>query len=287
MNVRLKKTLKYSAVILTVLMLTVGAVLYYALATTSGMKYIISKVNSSLSDVLTITADIEDGSVLDGFKTDSYFEVNVKDVVIVRANSIDLKYHALGYLSTDVFKIDYLNADKLEVELVYNSDDSEAEADSEDEDDTPFRLDFLVKIAINSLKLKDFAYLSDIVDVRVPSADLVLEAHDDFAGITSGVIENPSVHLKYTGDDNPEPNNLPEILTFDNGNGAIEKITDIDLPLNAALYNLKIKQGRYYQDGYDTGLIDASVNALWEHTLLKVFSVRACHPLGEVSVSGT
>jgi len=288
MNVRLKKTLKYSAVILTVLMLTVGAVLYYVLSTTSGMKYIISKVNSSLSDVLTITADIDEGSVLDGFKTDSYFEVNVKDVVIVRANSIDLKYHALGYLSTDVFKIDHLNADKLEVELVYNSDDSEeSEDESEVEDDTPFRLDFLVKIAINSLKLKNFAYLSDIVDVRVPSADLVLEAHDDFAGITSGVIENPSVHLKYTGDDNPEPNNLPEILTFDNGNGAIEKITDIDLPLNAALYNLKIKQGRYYQDGYDTGLIDASVNALWEHTLLKVFSIRACHPLGEVSVSGT
>lgn len=254
------------------------------------MKFIVSKVNSSLSDVLTITADIDEGSVLDGFKTDSYFEVNVKDVVIVRANNIDLKYHALGYLSTDIFKIDYLKADKLEVELVYKDDEESSEENSaaeSEEDDTPFRLDFLVKIAIDSLKLKDFAYLSDIVDVRVPKADLVLEAHDDFAGVTSGVIENPSVHLKYTGDDTPEPNNLPEILTFDNGNGAIEKITDIDLPLNAALYNLKIKQGRYYQDGYDTGLVDATVNALWEHTLLKVFSVRATHALGEVSISGT
>lgn len=293
MNVKIKKFLKISALITAVLMLTVGSVLYYALSTTSGMKYIVSKVNSSLSDILSITADIDEGSVLGGFKTDSYFEVNVKDVVIIRANSLDLKYHALGYLSTDIFKIDHLIADKLEVELTYKSDEDESTESSsetaavEPEDEEPFRLDFLVKIAINSLKLKDFAYLSDIVDVRVPKADLVLEAHDDFAGVTSGLIENPSVHLKYTGDDTPEPNNLPEILTFDNGNGAIEKITDIDLPLNCALYNLKIKQGRYYQDGYDTGLVDATVNALWEHTLLKVFSVRACHALGEVSVSGT
>lgn len=292
MNAKLKKILKISALITAVLMLTLGSILYYALGTTSGMKFIVSKVNSSLSDILTITADIDEGSVLNGFKTDSYFEVNVKDVVVIRANSLDLKYHALGYLSSDVFKIDHLIADKLEVELTYQSDEEESSeeealsaADAEDEE--PFRLDFLVKIAIDSLKLKDFAYLSDIVDVRVPKADLVLEAHDDFAGVTSGVIENPSVHLKYTGDDTEKPNNLPEILTFDNGNGAIEKITDIDLPLNCALYNLKIKQGRYYQDGYDTGLVDATVNALWEHTLLKVFSVRACHALGEVSVSGT
>ncbi len=287
MDKRIRKVLKYAAIVLTAFMLVVGSVLYYALATTSGMKFIISKVNSSFSDILSITADIEDGSVLTGLKTDKYFEVNVKDIVIVRANSIDLKYHALGYLSTDIFKVDKLIADKLEVELVYDSDSDDSEPEAEEVDEQPFRLDFLVKIAINSLKLKDFAYLSDIIDIRVPSADLVLEAHDDFAGVTYGEINNPSVHLKYTGDDSSPSNNLPEILTYDNGNGAIEKITDIDLPLNAALYNLTIKQGRYYQNGYDTGLIDAKIDALWEHTLLKVFALRASHALGEVTVSGT
>ena len=126
MNAKLKKILKISALITAVLMLTLGSILYYALGTTSGMKFIVSKVNSSLSDILTITADIDEGSVLNGFKTDSYFEVNVKDVVIIRANSLDLKYHALGYLSTDVFKIDHLIADKLEVELTYQSDEEES-----------------------------------------------------------------------------------------------------------------------------------------------------------------
>ena len=41
------------------------------------------------------------------------------------------------------------------------------------------------------------------------------------------------------------------------------------------------------KDGRDSGYFDAEVNALWEHTLLQVFSVKAKHQLGEVDVSGT
>lgn len=64
--------------------------------------------------------------------------------------------------------------------------------------------------------------MSSVVDVLVKKADLSLQTHKDYAAVDKGEIDNPTVHLKYESEDDT-PNNLPEILSFDNGNGAIEK----------------------------------------------------------------
>ncbi len=294
MSERLKKALKIAAASFAGIVLLLAGILYYALGTTSGLNFIISKVNSSLGDILHITADIDEGDVLHGFHTDRYFEVNVKDVVIVRADNIDLNYSVLGYLATNTFEISKLKADKLEVELTYKDDGTEESAEeSAAEDDSEFRLDFLVDIRIRELLLKDFAYLSDIVDVRVPKANLALAAHDDYAAVTSGVVENPEVHLKLenieSDDDTAKTaeKKLPEILTFDSGNGAIEKITDVSLPLIPALHDFHIKHGRYYQDGYDTGYFDVEIDSQWEGTLLVVSKLKVNHEFGDVDVKGT
>ncbi len=218
-------------------------------------------------------------------------------MVIIRADNIDLNYSVLGYLATDTFEISRLKADKLEVELTYKDDGTEESAEeiAASEDDSEFRLDFLVDIRITELLLKDFAYLSDIVDVRVPKANLSLAAHDDYAAVTSGVVENPEVHLKLENIESEDTastqseasKKLPEILTFDSGNGAIEKITDVSLPLIPALHDFHIKHGRYYQDGYDTGYFDVEIDSQWNDTLLVVSKLKVNHELGDVDVKGT
>lgn len=287
MKVSTKKIVKFIAYSFISLFVVIFCALYFLLATTAGMRFAVSKVNDYFSDTLKITANITNGDLLHGLKLDDYFEVNVFDIVIVRANKIDLSYSVSNYFLKDVFLIEHLKTDKLEVELTYKGDDGEEDPTPLVEDNSdPFRLDFLVKIKANDVEVKDFAYLSDVVDVFVPRAKLELEAHDSYASVTKGEAFDPLVHLKYEGDDIPSEK-LPTILTYDNGNGAIEKITDIDLPLDPALYNLTLHHGRYYQDSYDSGYFDAEVNALWEHTLLQVFSVKAKHQLGEVDVSGT
>lgn len=179
----------------------------------------IARVNSALSDYVKITADIEKGSVLTGFKTTKPFEVLVYDVVDVRAKKLNIEYDGLGYLAISRLDINLIDADTLEVELLDSDDTS---SDDETDDGENFRLNIPVKIFINKLKLKDFAYLSSVVDVLVKKADLSLQTYKDYAAVDKGEIDNPTVHLKYESEDDT-PNNLPEILSFDNGNGAIEK----------------------------------------------------------------
>ena len=277
-----RKSVKIIALIGSMFMILILTVLFYILATTSGLRFVVSRVNSALGDYVKITADIEKGSVLTGFKTKGPFDVLVYDVVDVRAKSLNLEYDGLGYLATSRLDINLIDADTLEVELL----DSEETSDDTADDGDDFRLNIPVKIFINRLKLKDFAYLSSVVDVLVKKADLSLQTYRDYAAVDKGQIDSPSVHLKYESEDDTSVT-LPEILTFDNGNGAIEKICDIFLPLDAALHNLKLNNARYYMDGYDTGSFNAFVDVFWSQSLLKVKTIDIEHRLGRASLKGS
>ena len=63
---------------------------YYLFSTTDGLKFLVNKTNSLFSDSVKITASIESGSVLKGFSTDSYFEVEVKDIVNNTAKNLTM-----------------------------------------------------------------------------------------------------------------------------------------------------------------------------------------------------
>lgn len=278
-----KKTIKIAALVGSVISILIFSALFYLFATTSGLRFVIARVNSALSDYVKITADIEKGSVLTGFKTTKPFEVLVYDVVDVRAKKLNIEYDGLGYLAISRLDINLIDADTLEVELLDSDDTS---TDDETDDGENFRLNIPVKIFINKLKLKDFAYLSSVVDVLVKKADLSLQTYKDYAAVDKGEIDNPTVHLKYESEDDT-PNNLPEILSFDNGNGAIEKIYDIFLPLDAALHNLKLKNAHYYMNGYDTGNFNAFVDVFWSQSLLKVKTIDVEHQLGKASLKGS
>ena len=133
------------------------AALYYLLATNSGLVFLVNNVNNYLSDYVKITAKFDRGDVLHGFETKNYFEVNVIDTVIVRADKLELNYNVIDYITKGAFVIDKLDATKLEVELI----DSESATDDDDTDDSEFRLDFLTHIFIKELKLK--AFLLDLI----------------------------------------------------------------------------------------------------------------------------
>lgn len=277
-----KKTIKIAALTGSVIAVLILSALFYLLATTAGLRLVIAGVNSALSDYVKITADIEKGTVLTGFKTTKPFDVLVYDVVDVRAKKLNIEYDGLGYLAISRLDINLIDADTLEVELLDSEDSNDDTAD----DGEDFRLNIPVRIFINRLKLKDFAYLSSVVDVLVKKADLSLQTYRDYAAVDKGQIDYPTVHLKYESEDDT-PNSLPEILTFDSGHGAIEKIHDIFLPLDAALHNLTLKNARYYMDGYDTGSFNALVDVFWSQSLLKVKTIDIEHKLGEFSLKGS
>lgn len=260
-----------------------SCIFYYFFSTTAGLKFLINKANTLFSDSVKITANIESGSVLKGFKIDSKFELLVKDIVSVRADKIDLQYDAWTIFSKNALIVDKIQASKLEVELF--------DFETEDSDSTQLtRVNFPFIIHVNKIELKDFAFLSSVVDVLIPEANISAGADGNYAAVTKGEINNPTVHLKYESKEDKKENikkRLPEILTFDNGNGAIEKIYDLDLPLDAELKNLKLNHARYYMDGYDTGYFDATVNSAFSHSLLKVRNISIQHPLGVFSVKGT
>lgn len=283
MKRKVSKFFKIFSLVLFLGIICFSSIFYYFFATTEGLKFLINKTNSLFTDTIKITANIESGSVLKGFKTDSYFEFLVKDIVSIRADNFDLQYDAWTILSRNALIVDRIKASKLEVELYdFESEDTESTEN--------IRVNFPFNIHVNKIELKDFAYLSSVVDVFVPEATLSAGAASNYAVVTKGEINNPTVHLKYEIKENKNENikkKLPEILTFDNGNGAIEKIYDIDLPLDAELKNLKLNHARYYMDGYDTGYFDATVNSVFSHSLLKVRNISIKHPLGEFSVKGT
>lgn len=287
MQKSLKSFIKYGLLLGIIFISALTGCLYYLLATTGGAKYVVDKVNANLSDVIKISADIKEGSIATGFKFDTPLKVELVDVVTIRADKLNVHYNIMDCLSKNALVFDTFTADKVEVELLDTpSDENESAQEETSSDDTPFRLDFITHIFIPNLDVKDFVYLSSIVDVRVPKAQMALEAFDDNAFITSGKAEGVLVHLKYESTES-EPNNLPKILTFDNGNGAIEKITDIELPLNAYINNLDVSHAKYYMDGFSTGYFDAHINANWRGTLLSVPKINIRHALGDVSVRGT
>ncbi|MGN1280531.1 MAG: translocation/assembly module TamB domain-containing protein [Succinivibrio sp.] len=275
-----KKIIRYSVLTLLPVFAVVLCGLYYLLATTSGLRFTIDKLNSYLASYVKIDINPDSGSILRGFSCSKPIDVHVFGEVDVRAKAITIKYDLLKYLATDAVNVTVLEADTLEVELI---DSPEGEEDSDYDD---FRLDIPVHIIVDELKLKDFAYLSSTVDVLVKKASICAEVEHDYAGVRHGTIINPVVHLKYEGDDTPTAP-LPEILTFDNGNGAIEIIHDIDLPLDVGLHQLNLEKARYYMDGYDTGIFSAKIDASWTHSLLSVKKIQIDHQLGSASLEGT
>ncbi|MCR5537366.1 MAG: translocation/assembly module TamB domain-containing protein [Succinivibrio sp.] len=293
--------------------------LYWLLGTTSGSAFALKQASSLLEGVVGLEVPLVDGSILYGMKTTRPIKVEVPEIVSVTADSLDIKYNVFDVLTKGALVIDHLTIPNLKVALLIDIfEESAEEEEPEAEDETPFRLNIPVHIVLNNFKSKDFAFLFQVVDVLVEDLDLDLEVQGDYAGINRGCLDHLTVHLKdeifydnpedsaavksaesakstepqtaQTTSDNAESGETKdaerEVLSFDGGDGVLEPIGDIPLPLVASIKNLKVRHGRYYMSMVDTGIFNSTVNAMWTDTHLLVPEISVEHILGKGSLKG-
>ncbi len=277
-------------------------VLYFLLGTTAGTQFAIDKATSLLEGTVNLHVKLKEGSVLYGFEVSEPLEVTVPDTVSVTSDTFDIDYNLFSYLSRGALVITGLNTTNLKVALLDGESAPEPETVEEEDSGEPFRLSFPVKIVIERLLCDKFEYDMSVINVKTGPIDLTLDVDGPLAEITKGTIEDPLVWLKddesadgtdpaeiaaaETAQQEPsEP--VPEVLTFDGGNGAIETIGPVELPLDAMIRDLHIKHGRYYMSVFDTGYVDVDLAAFWHGTLLQVRELSARHELGDVSVKGS
>lgn len=289
----LKKLLSLRVLaVLGVVVLLLAAFLYFLLGTTKGARTAVSVVNSLLEGVVSVKADITEGSLWRGFKTQDGLVVELPEIIKISASDFDLAYSLHGIFEPLELEVDHIKADDLTVAL----DDAlfapapEGEEISESAgDEEPFKLNFPLKINLKELLLHNFTLQSQIIEVKIGSARLSALAEDNSARLLDGEASDVTAHLKNEDweDDPNAPSEPVWVESFDGGDGAIATIGPIELPLQVGADHLEIKRGRYYMAQYDTGLVDAVLDgADWRALHLKIDRLQAGHELGEVEVSG-
>ena len=127
------------------------------------------------------------------------------------------------------------------------------------------------------MHLKDDSYpavASEALAVRLAAIAQGKEAKPFVDPAESARAQNP-----------PKPNN---VTGFDGGDGKIELLPTVFLPLDVSVLNLEVRDGRYYQAGFDTGRTDyLNLSATWKGTHLSVLKLAAVHPQGEAVISGS
>lgn len=282
--------------------------LYFLIFTTVGLQFAIDKTNALLSDFLKIEAHIEEGSLWRGFRASGRLSVCVPDIITISADNFAIDYDLVLLAKERKLNVDKLSADYLQVNLhLKDSEDPEENLESADSSqDEIFKLHFPAAIDVKSLDVKNFSYMSDVVDVVIDKADLHLQAHDSFAAIVKGEVNKVIVYLNPDSeaesgrikDENYSENealvSLDEIkLKTPEEMAKVQyadpdKFVSVNLPLEVLVESLHINSGRYYMTAFDTGLIsDLNLKAHWLDTKLEVENLSARHSLGELSVTGT
>ena len=258
--------------------------LWYLLYTTDGANLALKAASRALQGTATIDMRIKSGSLAHGFDSDGAFCVEVPGTVRVSADSFSIRYSLRRYLTTGTLEVARLTAPSLQVLLEPTPAGQQAAQPPEDAQSSgPLRVDIPVKAVVRHIIAPNFAYRSEIVDVLSEKTDLSASCGGDYAGVLGGTLEGVEVHLKYRGDGTSDP--LPRVKTF--GGDGIEPFETIDLPLDTEIRNLLIKRGRYHMDGFDTGILDAYVDAGWKGHLLKVKRIGISHEWGHAGLSGS
>ncbi len=329
----LKAILKAAAAVCLVILIILSGALYYILGTTKGAAWAADFAGRQLQDVLTLKVDVREGSIFSGLKLGSVL-VEVPDTVRVEADSLDASWDLMRVLLHNVFEVSLLETANLTVTLLITDSENDSRGEDEQQNsdeeayssDEEFRLNFPVDIIINDFRVTNFAYLSEIVDVRVGEFAAVLEAGSNSAGVRGGNSSDVTVHLKdlttkeeLAALQMQEENELKEILNaherqeddlreaigagaysqrvlnraqrsdiadFGDGRGLIENMPTIILPLDVYILGLEIKKARYYMDGFDTGKADLNVSASWKKNILEVINLEASHDMGQARIYG-
>ena len=320
MKALLKKSLKPLGIFAVGFFLVLLGFVYFLVGTTKGLLFAVDTANTLAKDIVKIKAPIKSGSLLDGFDCDGRLEVYLPGIITITSDNFKIAYDIKELIFDKTFHVNQIKADYLQVNLHLkdSADESEEESTTDVSDNEQFKLNFPVNINIDELNLKNFSYMSDIVDVIIDKANLVLKAHDSFASIVDGKVNKTVLYLKTDdsfkkslyADELVEANSQEELNVDDSSLDTpleplietalkspdemtllkyqtVEKFPTVNLPLDVAIDNLDINEGRYYMSVYDTGKLKLNLKAHWEDTLLTVNSLKASHTLGSVEFCGT
>lgn len=322
---KVQKVLKISGMVVAALWLILTAVFYYFIFTLSGAQSAL-KIAQHLTDgIVGIEGEITGGSIYHGLQLEK-LGVMVPGVIYISADKFSLAYDLLPAITRGRFEVSSIASDKLRVHLLSSGavpePESEVPEEPEDPNAEPFRLNFPVDIYVHELAVNDFAYLSSLVDVKAGSFKAYLQAVADTTLMQNAVGRDVEVHLKSEGSPQSQSEALSlrlaailqgrepaplydpvkaqhqaeaeaaakepvNVYTFDGGNGMIEAMPTVQLPLDITVLNFTVERGRYYQEGFDTGVFrELNLTATWTGTQLSVLRLDAQHPQGEVLLSG-
>ncbi len=310
----LRVMLKSFLIFLSVLILIVFGFAFFLTGTTSGLQFAINKTNEYLGEYVSIEGLVKEGSVLQGFSFENKLKVIVPGIITVSSDNFSIKYDFSTLVFRQKLLVKNLKADYLQVRLHDFSSENNEDLDPVSQDETPFHLNFPIPIYIEKFSLKNFSYMSDIVDVVIDKSDMALEAYDDKAKIIKGDVNKLLVYLKSSDEHEGTYNGqravlssqeISKILDEKSSYRALEdekllgikeffktkfsdpqKFPQVILPLYAEIENLNINDGRYYMQAYDSGHIKLSLSAIFNEDLLYVNYIRASHALGNVNLNG-
>lgn len=322
---KVKKILKISGMVIAALWLILAAVFYYFIFTLSGAQSALKIAQHFTEGLVGIEGEITGGSIYHGLELEK-LAVRVPDVIYISADKFAISYDLLPALTRGRFDVKTLSADKLRVHLLSSGavqePEPEVSPESENPDAEPFRLNFPLDIYVHDFAVNDFAYLSSLVDVKVGSFKAYLQAVADTTLMQNALGRDVLVHLKSEGSVQSQSEALSlrlaaimqglepaplydpvkaqeqakaeaaakepvNVYTFDDGSGMIESMPTVQLPLDITVLNFTVENGRYYQDGFDTGVFrELNLTATWTDTQLSVLRLDAQHPQGEVLISG-
>lgn len=231
----------------------------YFLYSGTGMSTAIDSANSMAKDILNISMDMQRGSVGRGLEARN-LKVDVFDIVVVSADHIIIDYEICDIFTRGALVLEKFKAENLKVELTYKADPNAPPPETTWRDDPnviKFKISFPINIVINDMDLDNFAYLSDIVDVRVDKFQGKLTAIDNTAMINGGHADGVYVELKET-ETAQVPNEdiaAPRPADLELEDGYVQEGGDIDLTL------AQEKGGDVVYDVQETDAADAAATA--------------------------
>lgn len=302
-----KLILKITLYVLAFVLILIAALTFYLGFTSSGARFIINKVNSSVDQILNIDGQIIDGSLASGLELKD-FRLDVFDVVIVSSDYIKLNYSIFDVLTKNALIVNKLETNDLRVHLL----SSKAHDDKEEveQNHEPFKLNFPVNIQIKEAIAHNFAYNSDIVDVYVHSFNARLSAYKNAAFIHEGETSGVYVNLKeqeieqeqkVDQESNQTKPNLAKLETqidtqadtlntASNSNinlrDSLEPLFNVVLPLNVGILNFKIRNVRYQMSAFDSDVCNADISALFNGDKLNVLKLQANNDVLTLDLTG-
>jgi translocation and assembly module TamB len=120
-------------------------------------------------------------------------------------------------------------------------------------------------IALHKLSVSDFSYDDSVVQVKVKSLQTAAKWQDHTIEIQPSASESVDVWLKPAAKTSTESTKkvpLPDAKTAD--------LPEVFVPFDIRLNGLSLKQGRYHQPGFDTGMMNLDLQARFDGAELTV-----------------